>query len=208
MDVDQVWRSIEQQRLDFADFLERLAPEQWDEPSLCEGWRVRDVAAHVTLAARARPKEAFLGVLRAGGNINRWIAQDAKGRADRPPQELIAELRSVASSRHHPPGTKPLDPLVDILVHGQDVARPVGLPRSMPTDAAVAAAERLWSMGFPFRARKRNRGVRLRATNAPWERGDGPVAEGPIEAVLLQLAGRPAALDDLGGDGADLLRSR
>jgi uncharacterized protein (TIGR03083 family) len=192
VDTEQVWRAIEQQRLDLADFLEALEPAAWDKPSLCEGWRVREVAAHVTLAARARPLQAVVGILRARGSFNRYVRGDAIFRASRyTPQELVAELRRLAGVRHHPPGATPVDPLVDILVHGQDIAVPLGLHRPMPTEAAVAAAERVWTMmSFPFFARRRFRGKRLRATNADWTAGEGEELAAPVETLLLMLTGR------------------
>src|SRR5687767_3104812 len=64
------------------------------------------------------------------------------------------------ASATYPPGTKPIDPLVDVLVHGQGIAVPLRIDRPMPAAAAVAAAERVWVMSCPFFARRRFRGVR------------------------------------------------
>ena len=75
----------------------------------------------------------------------------------------------------------------------------------MPADAAVAAAQRVWDTGFPFRARRRLAGFRLIATNADWTAGSGAPVEGPIAALLLLVTGRDAALDRLSGDGAEHL---
>lgn len=208
MDTETIWQNLERQRRSVADFLETLAPQQWDTPSLCEGWRVRDVAAHLTFAARARPFVAMVGVLRARGNVNRWIAEDARAGGDARPDQLLAGLRAVASVRRHPIGTKTIDPLVDVLVHEQDIAVPLGVERTMPVDAATAAADRLWGMGYPFHARRRLAGVELEATNASWREGSGPRVEGPIEALLLLLAGRTAALDRMEGPGVAVLASR
>lgn len=96
----------------------------------------------------------------------------------------------------------------DILVHGQDIAIPLGRPRPMPTPAAVAAASRVWTMGWPFWARRRLSGLRLSATDADWTAGAGPEVRGPIAALLLALTGRAAALSHLTGDGADDLARR
>jgi len=197
VDTEQVWTAIEEQRRDLADLLEALDDDAWDRPSLCEGWRVRDVAAHVTLAARARPLQALVGLVKAGGRFNRFVRDDAVTRAgSRTPDQLVAEIREAAGVRHHPAGTKVVDPLVDVLVHGQDIAVPLGIDRPMPPDAAAAAADRVWSMGFPFRARKRLSGRRLVATNAEWSAGDGDATvEAPIERLLLLLTGRSVGPD-------------
>ena len=86
-----------------------------------------------------------------------------------------------------------MEPLIDVLVHGQDIALPLGRTRPMPTAAAAAAAQRAWDMGFPFRARKRLAGLRLAATDADWAVGSGEPVEGPIAALLLLVTGRDAA---------------
>lgn len=195
MDTERVWREIESERLRTSELLESLQGEQWEAQSLCGGWRVRDVVAHLTLATRARPLAAAVGVIRHGGNPNRWVAADAVARSARSPEELISELRAAAASRHHPPGTKPLDPLVDILVHTQDIAIPLGIDHQ-PTslEAAAAGADRVWRMGFPFHARRKLGGLLVSATDVDFERGTGPVVEGPIVALLSLLTGRRGEL--------------
>jgi hypothetical protein len=55
---------------------------------------------------------------------------------------------------------------------------------------------------------KRAHGLRLVATDVEWTWGDGPEVRGTGEALLVALTGRPAALDDLTGDGVPSLRSR
>jgi uncharacterized protein (TIGR03083 family) len=207
VDADAIFEVVERERLRTADLLATLTPEQWDAPSGCEGWRLRDVAAHLTLATRARPLEAMKGVLRHHGRVNAWVASDARERGSRPPHELVAELREAAASRHHPPGTKPIDPLVDIIVHTQDIAVPLGLVHDVyDPRAAAAGAERVWSMGFPFFARRRLKGLRVRAVDAPFDRGTGPLIEGAIAAVLPLLTGRRGAvLGRLHGEGTAAL---
>ena len=207
MDTELVWKAIETERLNLADQLSELRDDQWVVPSLCEGWTVRDVAAHVTLAARIRPLMAVRGVLKARGNVHRYIANEALSHKGTP-AELVAGLRAVAANRNVPPGAKPRDPLVDILVHGQDICRPLGIPRSMPRDPAVEAAEYVWSRRVPFYAQKKCAGVKLRATNADFEVGEGAEVAGPIEGVLLVLSGRAAGLEDLSGPGLDVLGPR
>ena len=208
LDTEGIWKATETERLNLADQLSELRDDQLDVPSLCEGWTVRDVAAHVTLAARIRPLAAIRGVLRARGSVDRFIREEAVSHRGQSRDELVARLRAVASNRNVPIGAKPGDPLTDILVHGQDICRPLGIPRSMPREPAVTAAEHVWSRRLPFNAKRIASGVRLRATNADLELGEGPEAAGPIEGVLLTLTGRTAGLDDLSGPGVDVLRSR
>ena len=190
MHEERIWQVVEHERLGLADLLEDLTPAQWEAPTMCEGWRVRDVAAHLTIAARLRVPQMVAGMVRARGNFDRFVFDDARRRAARPPAELIAELRALAGSRRHPRPTKPIDPMVDMLVHGQDIALAVGTARAMPTDAAVAGSDHVWTSSFPFRARTRLAGYRLQATNADWAAGEGELVEAPVERLLLVLTGR------------------
>lgn len=210
MERDVVWRNIERERIGLADLLETLSPDQWEAPSWCAGWRVRDVAAHVTLTTRARPLDALVGLMRARGDFNRFVADDARNRSDRPTDQLVSELRAAAPSRHHPPGTRAEDPLVDVLVHTQDIARPLGIQRSMPAEAAVAAADRVWSMSFPFHARRLAAGVELSATDAGWRRGGkgDPAFAGTIADLLLLLTGRPVPAERFSGAGVVAVMAR
>ncbi|NUT20604.1 MAG: maleylpyruvate isomerase family mycothiol-dependent enzyme [Hamadaea sp.] len=203
---DEIWREVDAQRLDLAGLLAGLTPEQWERPSLCPGWRVRDVAAHLTLGPITSWGTVLQEIVRARGSFNRMVYDTAVRRADRPTAQIVADLRAISGSRRLAPGTTIHEPLLDILVHGQDIAIPLGVDRKMPADAAVDAATRVWSKGFPFGARRRLRGFRLVATDATWSDGDGVRVEGPISALLLVLTGRPAGLRPLGGPGLPELK--
>jgi uncharacterized protein (TIGR03083 family) len=201
MDVDAVWAAIDDERVSLADLLETLTADEWATPSLCSGWTVKDVAAHVTLSHIGRA-QALASMARYGGNFNRMVLETARRRAGTmPTTELVRALRAMAGSRRHPLFTSDLDPLVDVLAHGQDIAVPLGRERPMPLEAAMVAADRVWSMGFPYSARRRLRGLRLEATDADWARGAGAPVLGPIAALLLLLTGRDARTGELTGDG-------
>ena len=180
---------------------DRLNPP-WDRPSLCAGWRVRDVAAHLTLGTSVGLGRGTIEFARALGNINRMIHDTAVRKADAvSTDQVVADLRAAAQSRRRPPGTSHLDPLSDVLVHGQDIALALGRHREIPLDAAVVAADRDWTMGFPFWARRRLSGLRLTATDVDWSVGAGAPVEGPIAALLLIITGRPAMIPALTGSG-------
>jgi uncharacterized protein (TIGR03083 family) len=204
MDTDDVWRAIDTERAGLADLLDELTPVEWAAPSLCTGWRVRDVAAHLTLA-HMPPATAVLEALRARGSYDRMVHASAVRQAALPCDELPRRLRAMVGSRRKIPFVAPLVPLLDVLVHGQDIARPIGRHRPMPLRAAAAAADGVWSMGWPFHAQRRLRGLRLSATDVSWSVGDGPAVEGPISALLLLTTGRDAALDELTGEGVGAL---
>ena len=201
MDKDVVWRVIDDERSRLADLLEELSDSEWRTPSLCREWTVREVAAHLTLA-HTGPLSAAGSLIRAGGGFNRMIRDTAIRQARLPVQEYPRRLRSMVGSRRTAPFITELEPLVDVLCHAQDIARPIGRPYPMPADAAVAAAEHIWRRSFPFRAQRMLRGYELVATDAPWRAGVGVRVEGPISALLLLVSGRPAALADLDGPGA------
>ena len=100
----------------------------------------------------------------------------------------------MRGSRKRAPGTTVCDPLMDVLVHGQDIAVPLGIDLPMPADAAVAAAQRLWRMRFPLNPQRRLRGVELVATDADFRVGTGRIVEAPIRDILMLLAGRPTTI--------------
>ena len=209
LDGDAVWAAIDHERLDLADLLDDLAPAEWEQPSLCAGWRVRDVVAHLALAQTGAGR-ATLDLLRARGGLPRMIHDTAVRHAASPTERLIAQLRGMAGSRRTAPGVTPLEPLVDVLVHGQDIAVPLGRSRTMPVAAATTAATRVWDMPWPmsttFSPRRRLAGLRLVATDADWAVGEGHRVEGPVAALLMVLTGRTAATrDQLSGPGASRL---
>ncbi|GFG51424.1 hypothetical protein CQY20_29765 [Mycolicibacterium agri] len=103
-------------------------------------------------------------------------------------------MRASVGNRRHPPGTTAADRLMDILVHGQDIAIPLGIERTMPIPAAVVAANRLWTMGSALNARKRFPKTRFVATDADFSVGEGAEIRGRIQDIVMTLSGRPAGL--------------
>jgi uncharacterized protein (TIGR03083 family) len=208
MDRDEVWRTIDAERAALADLLETLSADEWRHPSLCTGWTVRDVAAHVISSPQATLGSVTAAMVRARGSFNRCVDVEARRLATRPVDEIVADYRRFAGSRRHPPGTTHIDPLLDVLVHTQDIVIPLGRRHPMPLAAAQVAATKVWRMPFPFWARRRLRGFRLIASDVPWAAGDGVPVVGPIEAILLLLTGRTASLPRLTGDGTARLAQR
>lgn len=208
---DDVWAVIDLQRRRTADLLAGLSGEQWDHPSLCEGWTVRDVAAHLTLQQLGLGA-ALLSALRHPGGLNHVILESARDRAHRPADRLVAGIRATVGSRRHNVGVTSLETLTDILVHGQDIAVPLGLELEIPPEAAAVAAERVRSTGGTRTARVFRHlpleGFRFVATDVSWAAGEGPEIRGPAAALLLLLTGRRAGLDRLAGDGVEMLRHR
>ena len=207
MDRNEKWAVIAGQRRTLAQMLGALDAHDWERPSLCAQWRVKDVVAHLALTPQSPGILAILALgLRARGDFDVVNRDLAIAHADRPSAELGAELRDLADSRRKPAITTLDNLLFDTLVHVQDVAVPLGLPVAMPLEAAREGAERVWRMGWPFWARRRLRGLHLTASDVDWTAGEGSEVRGPIQALLLLLTGRAdAALPQLDGPGVALL---
>ncbi|MCX4697826.1 maleylpyruvate isomerase family mycothiol-dependent enzyme [Streptomyces sp. NBC_01373] len=190
--TDERWQIVDRERAGLADLLEGLSPEEWETPTRCGDWRVRDVAAHLTVAARFTYRAVLGEFVRARGSFDRMIHDSAVREAESPATEIVANLRAIVGSRRLAPTTSPREPLLDILVHGQDIALALGRRREMPPEAARDAADRVWTMRVPPRPWPLPK-ARLVATDIEWTRGDGAEIRGPIAALLLLLTGRPEA---------------
>ena len=208
MDRPQAWQVITRERARLADLLDDLTPAEWAQPSLCAGWTVKHVAAHVISSPQATPWAVGAALVRARGNFDRCIDDQARAWADRPTEQIVADYRRLHGSQRHPIGTTFYEPLLDVLVHSQDIALPLGRVHPMPTDAARAAAERVWRRSFPFHARRRLRGLAIRATDTDWAVGAGAEVAGAVADLLLLLTGRSPTLPRLTGPGVEQLRER
>ncbi len=204
MDVETSWRVIERERLSLAALLEGLSDEQWNSPSLCDGWRVKDVAAHVAMTPQPPTLRAVTGeLLRARGSFVNATRDLAVRFAERPGVDLVAEIRQHAASRRLPKVTNYRNIVLDILVHGQDIAIPLGIPREMPKDAVVTGIERAWTIGWLLGVDRSLKRFRYTATDVDWTAGRGPEVTGPAAALLLVLTGRAVAIPQLSGAGVD-----
>ena len=110
--------------------------------------------------------------------------------------------------RTHPLGTTYREPLTDVLVHGQDIAVPLGLEREMPVEAAAFAARRVWTAIFPFFPQRRLTGLELVADDSDLRVGRGAPVRGRTQDLLLLLTGRYARVDRLSGEGTAVLAER
>ena len=201
MDLGDVWRAIDSQRLSLADLLDDLSPAEWETPSLCDAWRVRDVAAHLTLA-HSGLREVVVPAIRAGGSFDRMVRDSALRVGPLPDAEYGRRIRAMVGSRRRAPFVSPVEPLLDVLVHGQDIALPLGRERPIPPVPAALAARRVWDLHFLFRARKRLAGLQLRATDGDLVLGEGAPVEGTTGDLLLLVTGRTATVHRLSGEGA------
>ena len=188
MDSQAVWQHIDRERSWLADLLESLPQVAWERPSLCEGWSVRDVGAHLTFS-HARLRDIAWPALRAGFRYNAMI-KDTALHCPFTHEEIVATLRGFVGSRRTAPFVTEREPLLDVLVHAQDICLPLGIDHPMPVQAAVAAADRVLCLRGPMRLWKPPHDVRLVATDADWTYGAGPVMQAPMQSHLLTLTGR------------------
>ncbi|MFI6366420.1 maleylpyruvate isomerase family mycothiol-dependent enzyme [Nocardia sp. NPDC050630] len=209
MDRETCWQTIEQQRRAIADLLAELSANEWEMPSLCAGWRVREVAAHIALTPQPPPIGVMLASgIRARGNYNRFIDDLTRRYAKHPTTELVSAIRDDAGSRELPKLTNYRNILFDTMVHGQDIAIPLARTVDIEPAAAAAAAAHAVTIGWPVWDKHRIDGVRLVASDVDWSHGSGPEILGPITALLLLVTGRTAAIDLLTGDGVASMTAR
>lgn len=208
MTGDEVWRVIHARRASVIELLDDLAADEWGRPSLCAGWTVHDVAAHLT-QQQMTLRDVLAMPRHWKGSMDRTIGDAARRKAAAAsPAQIVAELRATAATRRHNLGVTSLETLIDLLVHEQDIALPLGRDRDMPPEVAAVAATRVLTMRFPppLPSVRRMAGLRLTATDADWTHGAGPEVRGPMAALLLVCAGRTVATSRLDGPGAAMLR--
>lgn len=204
MDVMALARA---ERSDLADFLSVLSPRQWESPSLCAGWTVREVVAHIVSYEEHGPADLMRRLQQVRFRPQHLNEAALAEYRDQSPGELLEFLRNHLEPQGSTARFGGRVGLVDCLIHQQDIRRPLGVPRAVPAERlAVALPFAVWAP--PLRGVWKARGVRLVATDLDWAHGRGPEARGPAEAVLLAMAGRRAASADLTGPGARILQDR
>lgn len=200
-------RAAADERRDLADFLETLTEEQWARPSLCAGWSVQDVVAHVVSYEETGHLGVAVGMARAGFRPSRLNRIRLDAYRNRDPEQLVALLRGHLTPRGLTAGAGGRIGLTDGLIHHQDIRRALGQPRDVPADRLLAAL--LYSLKAPVLPSRRNAaGLRAIASDSDWQHGDGPEVRGPTEALLMAFAGRADALGDLHGPGLVALTQR
>jgi uncharacterized protein (TIGR03083 family) len=196
---------IEDEQTEFAELLRGLTQEQWNLPSLCADWSIHDAVIHTAWHAHVAPVPRVVELARVRFSEDRQM-EPYRSRSQ---AELVDWLTSPAKVGGR---NDTLTQLSELVIHQQDVRRPLGLKRKIPADRlsvvldfGVSVAGQTWSMAF---SRKRSKGLRLVAPDIGWWSGSGPEVRGPGEAVLMALNGRGDALGDLTGDGVPVLAGR
>ncbi len=203
--MKHVWTLVHAERRALVDDLATLDDDQWEMPSLCPGWSVHDVVAHLVNNAKVTRLGILRDMARARFDFDRQNANGVAAEKGSTPAETLARLDAVVAATNTPPA--PLDSrLVEEVVHGEDIRRPLGLRH----DYAPEAVER--ALGYQARTsvkvgggRQRVAGVRLVATDSDLAIGEGPEVRGPALSLLLVTSGRDIARADLDGPGMQRL---
>ncbi|MEV0620649.1 maleylpyruvate isomerase family mycothiol-dependent enzyme [Nonomuraea sp. NPDC050404] len=201
-----VWPMVHAERAALIDDLMHLDAARWEEPSLCDGWTVHDVVAHLIDSARTTRLSFVVGLIGARFDFDRLNARGVERERGASPQETLERLRQVASRKSIPPA--PLDSrLVEEIVHGEDIRRPLGLTHSYPQEAVVRSLRLHTGTPASFGgAKELMTRVKLTAADADLSLGNGPEVNGSALSLLLAVSGRRVAPDELSGPGLAMLK--
>jgi uncharacterized protein (TIGR03083 family) len=202
-----LWATIAAERQALADDLASLNDKQWATPSLCGGWSVRDVLAHMTATAETTPLTFLPRMVGAGFKLSKMSEKDIAARTKGAPAETLSRFRSRVSSRKHPPG--PADTwLGETIVHAEDIRRPLGIAHTYPDEALARVTTFYSKSNLVIGGKDRVAGLKLTATDADFSIGSGAEVSGPLLALAIVTAGRKEALGELSGAGVKTLTSR
>lgn len=206
----EIHRLTTENRLMIADVLHTVDEDAWQAPTLCAGWTVGHMAAHLVQPMLVGFGRFFLTAMRYRGDTDKTVDHFTRRLAHRSRTELIALLREHAEDRVSPPRVGPMGPFAETCLHLRDIARPLGLDVDVPIEhwrilldylTGPTVAPALVTPG-------RLAGLHLVATDTEWNSGSGALVTGPIEAIAMAAAGRPAALTDLRGPGREAFVGR
>lgn len=202
-----IWEATHRARRDLADDLAGLDEARWRHPTLCGEWDVEHVVAHLTAAASVG-RWAWMRSIAASGfrpavHNERRLGEHL-GAA---PEETLDRFRAVLDSTVAPSKDLPAY-LGEVVVHGEDIRHPLGIPGPGHVDAATEVARFYASRDFAVNSKTTAAGLRLRATDGPFEAGSGPEVAGPTLALVMVMAGRGSHLGQLTGDGVGPLAER
>ncbi len=185
-----------------ADLLEGSDASVWDAPSLCEGWRTREVVAHMTMPVRYSGPAFMAELEAAGGDFTRLSNTVAARDAALAVPSLLGDLRSEVLHAWQPPGGGPDGALTHCVIHSLDIIEAVPLERRVPDDRVSAVLGIIASPGAPNLFGVDLSGVELQADDLDWRYGSGSPVTGSAQALVLVVSGRRLPPGRLGGEGA------
>lgn len=203
-----VWPTVRAERIALIADLDGLTDRQWETPSLCAGWTVHDVVAHIVASSGTTRLGFAWEFARARFDFDRFTANGVERERGGTPAQTLDRLRAVVDRTVTPPA--PLDSrLVEMIVHGEDIRRPLGLTREYPEQAVLDALRLQLRTTASFGGGKElTAGLTLVAGDADFTAGSGPEVRGPLLGLLMIASARADALADLTGEGVAVLRDR
>ena len=202
-----IWPTVFAERTALAADLQSITDDGWNTKSLCSEWTVRDLVAHMTATAKITPANFFPKMIASGFSFARLQEKDNARERGASPADTLANFQAVIESKKRPPG--PAQTMLgEVIIHSADIRRALGIEHSYPTGPVTQVADFYKNSNLIIGAKRRIAGVTLRATDTEWSNGSGPEAAGPILAIVMAMTGRKAYLDDLTGDGVEVLRAR
>jgi uncharacterized protein (TIGR03083 family) len=196
---------ISADRRELAAVLGGLSDAQWHAPSLCDGWTVAQVVAHLTMPFRISAEEFARGMQQARGQFTEYSDAVASRDSQLPHAELVAALRDNADTPWKPPGGGFEGALSHDIIHGLDIAWPLSIRYPIANQAMSIVLDMVVGHGGHSVFDVDLDGVRLRATDLDWSSGTGPAVAGPCRALLLLAAGRKIPDEVFTGPGTQLL---
>ena len=207
LDRTDVWSLVHAERAALAADLTNLASDRWATQSLCTELTVREVLAHLTAAASLNPVRWLLGVIRCRFDFDRQVAMRLAEQLGRDPDETLERFRRVITSTTKPP-LPVLAMLGELIVHGEDIRRPLDIRRPYPIETVTRVAEYFAGSDLTVLAKGRIEGLRLVANDGPFTSGSGPLVSGPTLALTMAMTGRTAYREEMTGDGVAILLNR
>jgi uncharacterized protein (TIGR03083 family) len=203
----ETWSLVHAERAALAADLTNLTDAQWSTPSLCSGLSVREVLAHLTAAGSLNGLRWLAGVLRCRFDFDRQVAMRLAEQLGSSPAETLARFERVVDSTTSPP-LPVLALLGEVVVHGEDIRRPLGIVHDHPAEVLTRVARYYAGSDQVVPARSRVRGLRLEAADGPFATGSGPLVAGRTLALVMAMTGRREFCDELTGEGVATLRDR
>jgi uncharacterized protein (TIGR03083 family) len=202
-----IWPLVHAERAALAADLAHLEDAQWAIPSLCAGLSVREVLAHLTAAGSLNGFRWLAGVIRCRFDFDRQVAMRLAEQLGSSPAETLARFERIVDSTTSPP-LPVLALLGEVVVHGEDIRRPLGIAHDHPAEVITRVARYYAGSDQVVLAQRRVRGLRLQATDSPFTTGSGPLVTGRTAALVMAMTGRQVYCDELTGDGVAILRDR
>ncbi|WP_114906542.1 maleylpyruvate isomerase family mycothiol-dependent enzyme [Ornithinimicrobium murale] len=207
LSTSALWSAIHTERAALASDLADISAEEWSTPSLCAEWTVEEVVAHLTAAAStarlAWVRSIVAARFRPAVHNQRRLVEHL----GTSPTQTLERFQAVVTSTVAPSGHTAAW-LGEVIVHGEDVRRPLGIVRTPPTRTTAAVAHFFARQDFAVNSRSAVKGLRLEASDGPFAVGTGPLVTGSTLALVLAMAGRASAYEELTGPGVAELVER